>query len=104
MGSCSMSNIHASGPTDGLNEIQRVITCDLTFDVTEHAEIVVQIAAADSAGRVVDERFELASAGSPSLSAVELRNSVGERMHVIRADPGRLSVSYRSQLQAAPQP
>jgi transglutaminase-like putative cysteine protease len=97
-----MSN--ASGSTDGSNERQRVITCDLTFDVIEHAEIVVQIVAADSAGHVVDERFGVTIAGSPPPSAVELRNLVGERMHVIRADPGRLSVSYRSQLQAAPPP
>jgi transglutaminase-like putative cysteine protease len=94
-----MSNVQASGSTD----IQRVITCDLTFDVIEHTEIVAQIVAADSAGRVVDERFELALTGSPSPSPMELRNSVGERMHVIRAGPGRLSVSYRSQLQAPPQ-
>jgi transglutaminase-like putative cysteine protease len=99
-----MSNGHASGSTDGSNEMQRVITCDLTFDVIEHTEIVVQIVAAESAGRVVDERFGVAIAGSPPPSVVELRNSVGERMHVIRADPGRLSVSYRSQLQAPPPP
>jgi transglutaminase-like putative cysteine protease len=99
-----MSNGHASGSTDGSNEMQRVITCDLTFEVTEYAEIVVQIVAADSAGSVVDERFELAIAGAPPPSAVELRNSVGERMHVIRAGPGRLSVSYRSQLQVPPRP
>jgi transglutaminase-like putative cysteine protease len=53
---------------------------------------------------VVGERFELEIADSPPPSAVELRNAVGERMHVIRADPGRLSVSYRSELQVAPQP
>jgi transglutaminase-like putative cysteine protease len=97
-----MSNIDVVGPADGLIEMKRVVTCDLTFDVAEHAEIVVQIVAADSAGHVVDERFELATAGSPPPSSMELRNSVGERMQVIRADPGRLSVSYRSQLQAAP--
>lgn len=104
MGSCSMSTVHAPGSTDGLNEMQRVITCDLTFYVTEHTEIVVQIVAAESAGRVVDERFGVAIADSSPPSVVELRNSVGERMHVIRADPGRLSVSYRSQLQAVQPP
>jgi transglutaminase-like putative cysteine protease len=103
MRSCSMSSIDVAGPTDGLIEMKRVITCDLTFDVTECAEIVVQIVAADSAGRVVDKRFELALASSPPPSSLELRNSLGERMHVIRADPGLLSVSYRAQLHAAPQ-
>jgi transglutaminase-like putative cysteine protease len=99
-----MSNISASGSTGGPNEAQRVVTCDLTFDVTEHTEIVVQIVAAESAGRMVDERFGVAIVGSPPPSVVELRNSAGERMHVIRADPGRLSISYRSQLEAAPPP
>jgi transglutaminase-like putative cysteine protease len=104
MGSFSMNNVLPSGSTDGSKDTPRVITCDLTFDVTEHTEIVVQIVAAESAGRVNDQRFGVTVAGSPPPSVVELSNSAGERMHVIRADPGRLSVSYRSQLQAAPPP
>jgi transglutaminase-like putative cysteine protease len=84
------------------NEMKRVVTCDLSFVVTEGTEIVVQVVAAESAGRVVNERFAVTIDGRPSSKVEELRNSAGERMHVIRADPGMLAVSYRSELQVVP--
>jgi transglutaminase-like putative cysteine protease len=95
-----MGKIDASGASDGMQREKRVITCDLTFLVIEPAEIVVQIVAADSAGHVVDERFEATVDGSPLSSVLELRNLVGERMHIVQAGPGYLAVSYRSELQA----
>jgi transglutaminase-like putative cysteine protease len=97
-----MSSFDATGATDDSKDMKRVVTSDLTFNVEEHAEIVVQIVAAESAGRVVDEHFQVTINGTPSSSVLELRSHVGERMHVIHADPGRLSVSYRSELQVVP--
>jgi transglutaminase-like putative cysteine protease len=98
-----MSRIDATGVADS-PERKRVVTCDLSFTVTEQAEIVLQVAAADSAGCVMSERFDVALNGTPAQSLAELRNPAGERMHVIEAEPGELTVSYRSELNAPAQP
>jgi len=82
------------------SDLTRVVTCDLVFEVTDAAEIAVQVVAADSAGLVRSERFEVVSNGGPPTSLEEIRNPQGERIHVILADPGLLSISYRSELQA----
>ena len=42
----------------------------------------------------------MASNGGPPSSLEEIRTPQGERIHVILADPGPLSISYRSELQA----
>jgi transglutaminase-like putative cysteine protease len=80
------------------NEGTRVVTCDLALHVTLPAEVVVQIVAASSAGRVIDERFTVTVDGAPASQYEELSDASGERMHVIQADPGLLRVSYRSEL------
>ncbi len=86
-------------------DLTRVVTCDLVFDVTDHVEIAVQVVAADSAGPVRSERFEVVSNGGLPTSLEEIRTPQGERIHVILADPGPLSISYRSELQArSPEP
>lgn len=97
-----MSNIDDSGATVRSDEMERVISCDLSFIVTEPAEIIVQVVAAESAGHVLEQRFEVATDGSSLESIVEIRTPRGEKMHVIRSDPGRLSVSYRSKIRASP--
>jgi transglutaminase-like putative cysteine protease len=81
-------------------DLTRVVTSDLGFEVTDPAEIAVQVVAADSAGLVHSERFEVLSNGGPPASLEEIRNPQGERIHVILADPGPISISYRSELQA----
>jgi transglutaminase-like putative cysteine protease len=81
----------------------RVVSCDLAFRVAEPTEVVVQVVAASSAGGVQDSRFEvLANAGPPS-SLVELSNPAGEILHVIRCDPGTLTVSYRARIGSSPE-
>lgn len=87
---------------DALGDTMRVVSCDLTYDVVEPSELVVQIAAAASAGRVVDERFSATSDGPSTSSLQELCTPNGERVHVIRSEPGLLSVSYRSEILATP--
>jgi transglutaminase-like putative cysteine protease len=89
-------------PVEPDRDLTRVVTCDLLFDVTDRAEIAVQIVAADSAGLVRSERFEVVGNGGPPVSLEEIRNPQGERIHVILADPGPLSISYRSELLAHP--
>ena len=79
-----------------------VVTCDLTFDVTEAAEVAVQIVAADAAGLCTNERFEAATDGLPPTSLDEIRTPRGERVHVINSRPGRLTIAYRAELDAPP--
>ena len=83
-------------------ELTRVVTCDLAFDVTEAAEIAVQVVAADSAGLVRSERFEVVSNGGPPASLEEIRNPQGERIHVILADPGPFPSPIAPTSQARP--
>jgi transglutaminase-like putative cysteine protease len=80
----------------------RVVTSSLVFDVTEPAEIAVQVVAADSAGSVQSERFVVTTDGVPPSSLVELRTPKGERIHVIHSAPGNLVITYRSELFAPP--
>jgi transglutaminase-like putative cysteine protease len=98
-----MGNIDRKVPSTDTSEMKRVLTCDLEFVVSEYTEIVLQIVAAGSAGRVLDERFEVSTDGALAPAVEELRSPAGERMHVILADPGSLAISYRSELQATPQ-
>jgi transglutaminase-like putative cysteine protease len=84
------------------HDLRRVVTSALAFDVTEPAEIAVQVVAADSAGHVIAERFDVTTDGAPPLSLAEIRVPLGERIHVIHSAPGLLSVTYRAELQAPP--
>jgi transglutaminase-like putative cysteine protease len=81
---------------------RRVVSCSLRFAVTEPAEVALQIVAADSAGRVLAERFEVTVDGGPPSSLQEIRAPQGERIHVIHAEPGDLSVEYRGEIEARP--
>ncbi|MCK9925058.1 transglutaminase family protein, partial [Frankia sp. AgPm24] len=87
-----------SDPFDG-RPTERVISCDLTFEVSEPAEIAVQIAAAG--GRVIRDEHLMITAGhevrpAPTEWAAPHRG----RVHVLRAEPGLVSVSYRAELGA----
>ncbi len=78
----------------------RVLSCELAFWVVEPAELVLQVTAADSAGSVASERFDARSEGEP-LAAQELLGPNGTRSHVLHSPPGRLTVSYRSEIDTA---
>jgi transglutaminase-like putative cysteine protease len=82
------------------DNLTRVVTCDLAFEVSERAEVTVQIVVAQSAGQLVTERFDVATDGGPPASLEEIRDPKGERIHVIGADPGRLTVAYRAEILA----
>jgi transglutaminase-like putative cysteine protease len=86
----------------GNSDPKRVVSCDLAFAVTESGEVAFQIVAADSAGRVVSERFEAATDGAPPSSLEEVRTPQGEKIHVIHTRPGRLTVAYRAEIEARP--
>jgi transglutaminase-like putative cysteine protease len=74
-----------------------VLSCELTFWVVEPAELVLQVTAAESAGSVTSERFDVRTDGE-SLAAAELLGPNGTRSHVVHSPPGRLTVSYRSEI------
>jgi hypothetical protein len=52
-----MSDASSVDGGDALGDARRIVSCGLTYEVLEPSELVVQIVAAVSAGRVVDERF-----------------------------------------------
>jgi transglutaminase-like putative cysteine protease len=61
------------------------VGCSLSFDVTEAAEIVLQIAAADPAAETLT-----VTGGGHALEAVELPG----RQHLVRSPAGELTVAY----------
>jgi len=80
-------------PTSG-----RVLSCELAFWVVEPAEVVLQVTASGSAGSVTSERFD-ARTDNEALAAAEFLGPNGTRSHVLHSPAGRLTVSYRSQVE-----
>jgi len=76
-----------------------VVSCSLGFEVIEPADIVLQLVAATSAGRVVVERLDVTSEGERVPVPVEVRGPHGARIHVLEAPRGRLTVDYRSEIE-----
>ena len=88
----------------GLGELPhatRVVTCDMSFLVSEPAELVVQVVASRSAGRVDDSRFEVLTDGERPSSLVEVHDPDGGTLHVIRSIPGGLTLSYRARIRVS---
>jgi transglutaminase-like putative cysteine protease len=75
----------------------RVLSCELAFWVVEPAELVLQVTASESAGSITAERFDARTDNEP-LAAAELLGPNGTRSHVLHSPPGRLAVSYRSEM------
>jgi transglutaminase-like putative cysteine protease len=82
------------------DDMTRVVTCSLGFDIAEPAEVALQVVVADSAGRIISERFHVMVDGAPPSSLQEIRTPHGERIHVIEASSGQLSVEYRAEIEA----
>jgi transglutaminase-like putative cysteine protease len=92
-----MTNFDPSGASGSAGAI-RVVSCDMAFLVSEPTEVVVQVVASESAGHVDDARFGVLINGGPPSSVTELRDLEGATMHIIRSDPGQLTVSYRARI------
>jgi transglutaminase-like putative cysteine protease len=97
-----MGSGEVEGDGAATNDLRRVVSCDLAFAVTEAGEVALQVVAADSAGRIIEERFEVATDGAPPASLEEIRNPQGERIHVVHSAPGRLTVAYRAEIETQP--
>src|ERR1700734_242859 len=94
-----MSGSEGEGGAAPSDDLRRVVSCDLVFAVAEPGEVAFQVVAADSAGRVVAERFDVTTDGAPPASLEELRNPQPERIHVVHSAAGRLNVSYRAEIE-----
>jgi transglutaminase-like putative cysteine protease len=95
-----MTNFDHPGPGKQ-SDPTRVVTCDMSFLVSEPTEVVVQVVASSSAGHVEEERFEVLTDGDRPSSLVEFRAPEGATLHVIRSMPGRLTLSYRAQIRVS---
>ena len=95
--------MRSNGRPTPSDDLRRVVSCDLVFAVAEPGEVAFQVVAADSAGRVVTERFDVTTDGAPPVSIEELRNPQHERIHVVHSAAGRLNVSYRAEIETRPQ-
>jgi transglutaminase-like putative cysteine protease len=72
----------------------------MAFLVQEPAELVIQVVAAGSAGRVDEGRFEVLTDGEPPASITEVRDPQGATMHIICSDPGHLTATYRARIRS----
>jgi transglutaminase-like putative cysteine protease len=80
----------------------RVVSCALQFEVIEPTEVVLQLVASATAGRVLTERLEITTDGEPTATTIELHGPHGTRVQVLQSGTGRLAASYRSEIEAGP--
>jgi transglutaminase-like putative cysteine protease len=83
----------------------RHVASELGFAATDDVVLVLALAPARSAGELVTERMEVTSDGlgaPPEVTA--LAGPAGERMHLVRAPAGALSISYAATLRPAAPP
>jgi hypothetical protein len=87
-----------------------VVGCQLVFEVSTSATVVLQVAAARRPGVAIRDRFTImngwSQAGAVALTAQEIAGPDGGRQHVIRASPGDLTITYQATITGAgtPQP
>lgn len=76
---------------------QRRVSCSIGFSVTSPAAFAFQIAAAHTAGPRTDEALDVTVDGSTDgVDVEEIATHRGGRTHVVRAEPGLLSVHYEA--------
>ena len=77
----------------------RHVACNLEFEVSSAAVLALQVAAASTAGDVLDERLDVSLDGADTgLPVSEAATDWGGRIHVIHADAGRLAISYQASI------
>jgi transglutaminase-like putative cysteine protease len=75
------------------------VACNVEFEVFSPAVLALQVAAASTAGELLDERLSVTLDGAGIASPPsELATDHGGRMHVIRVDAGRLAISYQASI------
>jgi transglutaminase-like putative cysteine protease len=96
-------NAAASGH-GGSMSLGRRIRAELAFDVTQAAQINLQVRSASSAGRVSRETFTVTLDEGPVTSLAEIDTEYGGTIDDFHADPGRLSIVYSAEVDAAAEP
>ena len=76
----------------------RVVACDLAFAVSRPTELVLQVVASRSAGPALEEHLEVLADGDMPRSILQLSGPNGATMHIVQADPGRVTVAYRARV------
>lgn len=72
-----------------------VVGCQMVFEVSTPATIVLQVAAARRTGVMVSDRLAIVN-GLVPVTAQEIVGPGGGRQHIIRASPGTVTVTYQS--------
>lgn len=72
------------------------VSCDLEFDVVDHATIALHVAVADTAGATSGEQLTVSSGGGRPLDVTELGTEHGGRLHTFTSGAGRILVSYQA--------
>lgn len=78
----------------------RAVSAQLTFQVDSDATIIVQLAAAESAGKVVREQISARDGWGNSSACTPLEGEYGGRLHHLEVTPGLLTISYEADLLA----
>lgn len=77
----------------------RRVACQLEFQLSTAAILALQVAAASTAGDVLDEHLDVSLDGVQTAPAVsEVATDRGGRMHVVHAGAGRLAISYQASI------
>jgi transglutaminase-like putative cysteine protease len=74
------------------------VGCFLTFEVQESAILALQVAVARRDGLKIDERFTVRSGDRP-IRPTEIDSDSGGLIHLIRVEPGRLTIEYAATLE-----
>ena len=81
------------------------MACHLEFELTTAAVLALQVAAASTAGDVLDERLVVTVDGAETAEPVsEVAVYHGGRMHVVHAAAGLLAISYDASIRPRPAP
>jgi transglutaminase-like putative cysteine protease len=72
----------------------RRVGCELTFEVLEPSLLALQVAPATTAGPLLEEPF--------AVFGEEVASELGGRVHLVRAQPGRLTTRYSAIVGPAP--
>ncbi len=73
----------------------RSVTCSIEFSVASPAVFAFQIAVARSAGEIMHEGLDVTVGGSTDgVTVDEIESDRAGRTHIVRAQPGALSVQY----------
>jgi transglutaminase-like putative cysteine protease len=76
----------------------RRVGCRLVLQVEQPAELILQVAVSDMAGAQVEEDLAVSRDGEPATLTEVAMPGCG-RVHVLRPDPGRLTVLYQAVVQ-----